>query len=92
MELVEGFIQDCQARGLTDHTIETYASNVRAFMQAYNEPRNVNLEELRAFLGDLRARGYTGSTLKGYFSSISAFFEYLMIEGTISSNPVIPFR
>lgn len=92
MDLVEGFIQDCQARGLTGHTIETYASNVRAFMHVYNEPRNVNLEELRDFLGDLRARGYTGSTLKGYFSSISAFFEYLMIEGTISSNPVIPFR
>lgn len=83
---------DCQARGLTKHTIETYRSNVISFLRTYNEPGKVNLEELRSFLGDLRTRGLQGSTLKGYFAAVSALYDYLVFEGELKSNPVISFR
>jgi integrase/recombinase XerD len=86
------FITDCRARGLTDHTIETYKSNVAAFLRTYNEPSKVCLDDLRAFLGELRARNLHGSTLKGYFASISAFYEFLVFEGKITGNPIPTFR
>lgn len=86
------FLQDCQARGLTAHTIETYKSNVKAFLQAYSQPQEVNIDDLKQFLGSLRERQLNGSTLKSYFAAISAYYDYLVFEGKLTSNPVIPFR
>lgn len=92
MDYIEGFVSECQARGLTDHTIETYSSNVQAFLRAYTEPVKVNLDDLRHYLGDLRSRGYQGSTLKSYFAAISAFYDFLIIEGAATANPIPSFR
>ena len=92
MNYLKGFVADCQARGLTAHTIETYRSNVIYFLRAHNEPGTVSLEDLRAFLGELRGRGLQGSTLKGYFAAISAMYEYLNFEGLHAGNPILSFR
>ncbi len=92
MDWFDGFCKDCQARGLTRHTIETYRSQVHAFLQAYNDPFNVNLEDLKVFLGVLRARGLDGSTLKGYFAAISSFYDYLIFSGAMNSNLIPSFR
>lgn len=92
MELIEGFVSECQARGLTDHTIETYRSNAQAFLRAYTKPADVSLDDLRHYLVDLRARELQGSTLKGHFASISAFYDFLVIEGSAASNPIPTFR
>lgn len=90
--LIDSFIEDCKARGLTTHTIETYASNVKAFRKAHNEPCKADMEVLKSFLGSLRARGLDGSTLKGYFAAICAFYEFLVFEGKLQGNPVPTFR
>lgn len=92
MDYIEGFLADCQARGLTRHTIETYRSQVKAFLLSYNEPLNVNLENLKVFLGSLRARGLAGSTLKGYFAAISSFYEYMVFSGAMNANLIPSFR
>lgn len=92
MEYIEGFVSECQARGLTDHTIETYRSIVEAFLRAYTEPVKVNLDDLRHYLGYLRSLGYQGSTLKGHFAGISAFYDFLVIEGAAAANPIPSFR
>lgn len=92
MNILTGFAEDCLARGLTQHTIETYHSNLKTFLEAYPDPSKVCLDELRAFLGSLRDRNLDGSTLKGYFAAISAFYDFLIIEGAASSNPVPAFR
>ncbi len=55
MDWIEGFTQDCQARGMTRHAIETYRSQVKAFLEAYDKPTEVDLDQLRLFLMDLRA-------------------------------------
>lgn len=90
--MIHDFISDCQARGLTAHTIETYTSSVKAFLKVYNEPSKVNLDDLRTFLGELRQKGFQGSTLKGYFAAISAFYEFLVFEGRMQGNPIPTFR
>jgi len=56
MDYIDGFVSECKARGMTDHTIETYRSNVQAFLRAYTKPAEVSLDDLRHYLGDLRAR------------------------------------
>lgn len=92
MDLIEGFVAECQARGLVQHTTETYESCCKDFLRRYPDPVSVQLEDLRVYLGELRARGYQGSTLKGYFAAISALFDYLVIEGAAAANPIPPFR
>jgi len=92
MNYIQRFIDDCQARGLTKHTIETYRSNVKIYLRAYSEPDTVDLADLRAFLGVLRAQGLQGSTLKGYFAAISSLYDFLIFEGELRNNPIPPFR
>lgn len=92
MDRLEKFTQDLILRGLTPHTIETYRSQVKSFLRAYPEPAQIGLDDLRAFLGELRSKGLSGSTLRGYFASISSFFDYLMFDGAVRFNPVLPFR
>lgn len=92
MNLIENFISDCQARGLTPHSIETYKSNVKIFLHHCKDPFTVHIDDLRTFLNELRNRGLSGSTLKGYFAALSAFYDYLVFDGIIQSNPVISFK
>ncbi len=92
MDLIKGFEADCRARNLTYHTIETYRSCCKDFLQRYPDPTSVGLNELRDYLGNLRFRGLQGSTLKGYFAAISSFYDYMVFESAMSINPVISFR
>ncbi len=92
MDWIPGFERDLRARGLTPQGILTYRSQVKFFLRAFAEPSHVNSDDLRVFLEELRARNLSASTLKGYFSSISAFFDYMIYEGLIEINPVLPFR
>jgi len=92
VDLIRGFVEDCQARGLTAHTIETYSGQVKSFLHAFNDPNNVGLEDLRAFLGALRSRSLQGSTLRGYFAALGALYDYLVFEGAMETNPIPSFR
>ena len=92
MDFIHDFVADCQARGLTVHTIETYQSCCRDFLKYQPDPSAVGLQELRGYLGELRARSLAGSTLKGYFASLSALYEFMVFSGYMAVNPVISFR
>ncbi|KPQ42207.1 MAG: site-specific recombinase [Candidatus Methanoperedens nitroreducens] len=89
---INGFTQDCKARGLTHHTIQTYKSCCTDFLERYPDPTVVRLDELRSYLGELRARGLQGSTLKGYFAALSSLYDYLVFEGIYDSNPIPGFN
>jgi integrase/recombinase XerD len=91
MNYLQRFIDDCQARGLTKHTIETYRSNLKRFLDANREPENVRIVNLVAFLGSLRARRLRNSTISGYFYAISAFFSDLEYYELIPKNLVHGF-
>lgn len=92
MTYLEGFCLDCEARGLTRHTIETYRSNIKDFLKVVSDPIWANRDDLRKYLLRLRARNPAGSTLKGHFSAISMFYEYLIYEGLAYHNPILPLR
>lgn len=90
--ILKNFLADCKTRGLTKHTIETYKSNSKTFLEQYPDPVSVGQDELRDFLGTLRERELHGSTLKGYFASLSAMYDFLVYEGALVANPVPSFR
>lgn len=92
MHDIQDFLQDCKLRGLTRHTIQTYAGQVKAFLLVFNDPFKVNLDDLKLFLGELRSKDLSGSTLRGYFASLSSFYDFLIFSGAMSSNPISPFR
>ena len=92
MDLVEEFIADSAARGLTKHSIESYKSCITDFLRCYSNPTAVGLDELRTYLVDLRRRGLQGNTLKEYFSALSTFYDFLLFEGKMNSNPILGFR
>lgn len=92
MDYIRAFTNECASRGLTAHTIQSYVSCLKYFLQRYPEPAAISLDDLRAFLGELRARDLNGSTLKGYFAAISALFDFLVLEGALGSNPIPSFR
>ena len=92
MTYLEGFCLDCEARGLTRHTIQTYRSNLNDFLKKISDPLWATRDDLKRYLLDLRAKNPAGSTLKCHFSALSMFYEYLIYEGLAQFNPVLPFR
>lgn len=92
MEYIKEFKSDCETRGLTAHTIESYESCVKDFLVFCSDPTKVTPESLRSYLGDLRSRGYQASTLLNYFAALNAFFDFMVFEGVLKANPVPSFR
>lgn len=89
---LQRFIHDCEAKGMTRHSVETYLSNLREFLASYPQPCKTTTEDLRRYLQALRSRHLATSTLKGYMSAISSFFDFLLFEKEILINPVVEFR
>lgn len=92
MNWIEGFLSDCNARGLTSHTVETYKSCVSDFLRGYPDPLEVSLDDLQTYLGDLRARELQGSTLKGYFAALASLYDFLVFKGVMTASPIPSFR
>lgn len=86
------FLVDCETKGMTRHSIETYQSNVLEFLTYYPRPHEVTTDHLRYYLNKLRARNLAISTLKGYMSAVSSFFDFLVFENEIQLNPIPAFR
>lgn len=86
------FIHDCEVKGMTRHSVETYISNLREFLASYPQPCKVTIEDLRWYLNTLRSRKLATSTLKGYLSAVSSFFDFLLFEREIQINPIVEFR
>ena len=89
---LDKFLVDCETKGMTRHSIETYQSNVLEFFTYYPRPHEVTTDHLRFYLNKLRARNLAISTLKGYMSAVSSFFDFLVFENEIQLNPIPAFR
>ncbi|MDF0592202.1 tyrosine-type recombinase/integrase [Methanotrichaceae archaeon M04Ac] len=95
--LIEGFLQDCAIRGMTKRSVESYHSSLKNFAIYVAEQAisivEVDKNALRGYIEHLRLyKGFTMRTIEANFSAISSFYEYLVFEGIVSANPVIPIR
>jgi integrase/recombinase XerD len=94
LDLIEKFLEDSRLRGLTQRTLDTYASNLHTFFNhSQRRACEVDLAELRRFLVWLKdERHLADKTVSMYYSALQSFFEYLVFEGYITANPVPRFR
>lgn len=95
--LIGDFLADCQLRGMTLETMVNYRSNLRIFTSFLKkrrlDVREVDFRTLREFLGYLKnGRQNSMKRIANYFSAISSFFDYIVVEGLVSGNPVPPIR
>ena len=91
-ELIDAFIFDCQTRGRTKHTLESYRGIVKEFLNLFPDPGLVNKHDLRDFLSHLQKRELKIATLKTCFSTLSTFSDFLIYEEMAETNPILPFR
>jgi len=96
-QLLEMFCEDCRLRGMTEESIRRYRSSLRIFLRFLRREGisidRINVQALRGFLQHIKfERGAKHKTVENYFSAISAFYDYLVFEGLISANIILPFR
>lgn len=98
---IENFLEDCRTRGLTEHTIATYKSDIVIFLNFVGDPLKVDIPILCKFLDYLKVmeykrgknvkKGVQPTTIKAYFSAISTFYEYLVFTRQISISLIPSF-
>jgi len=96
-EIVRGFCEDCQLRSMSGKTIEGYKSCILTFLSFISKEAvrlsDVDNHVLKDFLGYLKfERKIKHKTIKEYFSALSSFFDYLIFEGVVNANNILPFR
>ena len=93
-DLIERFHNDCNLRDMV--TTMDYVYRTRAYCAFLEKrgknPLNADRDDLRAFLAHLKAKGLKFRTIDAIYTSLSAFYEFLIIEGLVEYNPVLPFR
>ncbi len=98
---IKDFSEDCRSRGLTQHTIATYKSNVATFLNYVDNPLNVDISTLRKFLDHLKEmefkrgksikKGVHPKTIKAYFSAISTYYDFLVFNRQLEISPIPSF-
>ncbi|WP_406656618.1 site-specific integrase [Methanolobus sp. ZRKC2] len=92
VELLQNFERDLTIRRRAKRTIQGYSQNVKAFLEYFPEPGEVDTEELEEYLEYLMLRDLSGSTLKNIFSGLSSFYEFLIYKKIVDTNPITGFR
>jgi integrase/recombinase XerD len=93
-DLVKRFHEDCDLRGMVSTMDYIYrAREYCAFLEARGKnPLTADRDDLRAFLARLKERGLRFKTIDRIYSCLSAFYEFLIVEGLVEYNPILPFR
>lgn len=80
-------------KSLSPNSVDAYLHDVEMLVQflEYKEmhiaPEQVKLQHLQAFLKWVHELGMTSTSQARMISGIRAFYKYLLLEGTIKSNP-----
>ena len=94
MDLIARFREDCDLRGLV--STRNYVSGAleyAGFLSTRGKSvLNADKEDLKAFLIHLRERQIRHTTIDVMFVRLSAFYTFLIDEGHIENNPILPFR
>jgi len=93
-ELIKSFLQDCQDRGMSKETVETYGWDVQDYLKFLSEkdPCKIERSDLKGYLDHLIARGVGKKTAVIYFAVLHTFYDYLLYEGLVQVNPIDPVR
>jgi integrase/recombinase XerD len=92
--LIEDFLKDCKIRGMAPKTVLHYMYCLKSF-QGHLGSANflaVDKEVLKGFIEHLREEGISQKTIENIFSVLSSFYKYLVFEGRVAANPILPIR
>lgn len=86
--MVYGFLLDCSARRLSNHTISDYKNTMRKFSSfiGSNKPViDITRYDMRAFFAN---QTVSNKTVKNYYGALSVFFKFAVAEKIIDENPL----
>jgi site-specific recombinase XerD len=85
-QLVEAFLADRIARGLSAKTLRAYRQRLYKFRD-WLGPRPINRTTLRAYLAYLQDQQLSKISVAGYFRDTKTFCTWLVSEGALERNP-----
>jgi integrase/recombinase XerD len=93
-DLIARFREDCNLRGMVATSDYVYRTNgYCSFLEGRGKtPQYADRDDLRAYLAHLKAKELKVATIENIFTRLSAFYEFLIIEGLVEYNPILPFR
>lgn len=95
--LIDDYLDDCKLRNYTDETLVGYRSNLHIFNDFVEKNDgdllSVDSNMVKGFHAYLKYnRNNSMKRISNYFSSVSSFYDYLITEGMVDRNPVLPIR
>lgn len=93
-DLILRFHEDCSLRGMVSTMDYIYRAKEYCVVldSRGKDPLNADRDDLRVFLAQLKTRGLKFKTIDRIYSCLSAFYEFLIIDGLVEYNPILPFR
>lgn len=87
------FLDDLKRQNVSAHTIKSYESDLRHFVEYFTPPgatppapADFDQWKIREWLGDLYSRGLSSVTMRRKLAALRAFFGYLARRGAVAAN------
>lgn len=95
--LIEEFRRDCLVRGMADRSVESYLNCIKIYRRylACQEKDILTVDRvaIQGYIEYLRLeRHVTLKTVKLHLTALSTLYEFLVFEGHMNSNPILPIR
>ncbi len=94
--LIGLFTEDCQTRGLSEHTIESYVSSLTIFTKFLKERGytllTVDRKIFEDYISYLRKTGIENKTIENRFSAFSTLYDYAVYKEVLEKNVVKEIR
>lgn len=91
--LLEEFVAHLvHERGLSEHSIRSYRSDLQQLAQSQGPLEGLRLDRIRAWLAELHERGLSRSTLNRKIASVRAFSSWAHRRGHLKEDPSVRLR
>jgi len=95
--LIEAFRRDCLVRGMAERSVESYLNCIkicRSYLAGQGKDvLTIDRATIQGYIEYLRLeRRVTLKTVKMHLTALSTLYEFLVFEGRIESNPILPVR
>lgn len=91
---IEQFLAELARRNASPHTLRSYATDLRQFLEYFSPPGTappapgaIGLLEIREWLADLYGRGLSSVTMNRKLAALRMFFGFLHRDGLVALNP-----
>lgn len=91
--MVRKFFISKKLKGCTDRTIQFYTNELKRALPKFRKPlKEITVDDIRWFIADKEFNdGVSRVSCSNTLRTLSSFFEFLTVEGYISTNPVKRF-